>query len=77
MAMFNSYFDYLDSIECENEKRILDGYEAVEALPKHEAIKRGIVRKPELRYSHKRNTQKESGFNITFFKIHKIQNGEV
>lgn len=49
MAMFNSYFDYLDSIECENEKRILDGYEAVEALPKHEAIKRGIVRKPEFK----------------------------
>lgn len=45
--MFNSYFDYLESIECENEKRILDGYETVEALPKHEAIKRGLVKEEE------------------------------
>lgn len=49
MAMFNYYYEYLDSIEYENERRILDGYEAVEALPKHEAIKRGIVRKPEFK----------------------------
>ncbi|MCI6090072.1 MAG: hypothetical protein MR695_05865 [Solobacterium sp.] len=47
--MFNYYFEYLCSIECENENRILNGYEAVEALPKHEAIKRGFVRKPEFK----------------------------
>lgn len=47
--MFDYYFEYVDIIECENEKRILDGYEAVEALPKHEAIKRGLVRKPEFK----------------------------
>ena len=49
MAMFNYYYEYLDSIECENEKRFLNGYETVEALPKHEAIKRGLVRKPEFK----------------------------
>lgn len=47
--MFNYYYEYLDGIECENEKRILNGYETVEALPKHEATKRGIVRKPEFK----------------------------
>ncbi len=47
--MFDYYFEYVDSIECENENRIHDGYEAVEALSKNEAIKRGIVRKPEFK----------------------------
>ena len=60
--MFNYYYEYINSIECENENRILNGYEAVEALPKHEAIKRGLVRKPEFKVFSQEEYEKRKLF---------------
>ena len=62
MDMFNYYYEYINSIECENENRILNGYEAVEALPKHEAIKRGLVRKPEFKVFSQEEYEKRKLF---------------
>lgn len=49
-GVWDYYYEYVEGVRYENLERLTCGdFDTLEVLPKHEAIKRGIVRKPEFK----------------------------